>query len=433
MSPAWRLKTERCVGGTLQPPLEGPFDMLIDAERVPGATPPAILDVPLQDIGWNLDANPSGSRWKSIASGALKWGVVRPFQTASLIILLALLSALPVLQLIALGYLLEVSGRVARSGRLRDGLFLLDQAGRIGIAVVAILILTLPIRLVATWAQAAQWVDPGGRAAAVLPVFGTALVILIAAHLGWVWFRGGRLRSYFWPRPIRFLKQVWRPATWIEARDRLWDFVASMQLGQLFWLGTRGILATLVWLLIPASILIGTTRDGQTGVAALVGIIGFISMAIVLLYLPFLQARFAAENRWRAMFEVRPIREAFRASPVFFWLGLTLTLLFAVPLYLLKIEATPQEVVWLPCIVMVAFMLPARLFTGLAVGRGQRRTPGATRWHKTLRIGVRLLCLPIIFGYLGIVFLSAFTSWDGLATWFQQHALLIPVPFNAGV
>lgn len=415
--------------------------MTIDADLVSdaanAASPAVAIDVPECNIGWNLQpehvAEQRPSRARRLGRSMLKWGVVRPFQTASLVVLLAVLSAIPILQLIALGYLLEVSGRIARSGRLRDGLFLLDQAGRIGAAIVAVILLSLPIRLTAAWAQAAQLVNPAGTAPLVLRIVGTLLVLLIAAHIGSVWFRGGRLRSYFRPRPIQFFRQIWRPANWLEARDRLWDFAASMQLRQLFWLGTRGMVATLLWLLIPAAILIGTTRDGQTGLAAIVGALGLIAMAIVLLYLPFLQARFAAQNRWRAMFEVGPIRSAFRASPCFFWLGLTVTLVFAVPLYLLKIEATPQEVVWLPCIVMVAFMLPARLFTGLAVGRGERRTPGGTRWHKLLRISCRLLCVPIVFGYLGIVFLSAFTSWDGLATWFQQHALLVPVPFDAGV
>ena len=35
---------------------------------------------------------------------------------------LAVLAAVPVLQFLSLGYLLEATGRVARSGRLRDGL-----------------------------------------------------------------------------------------------------------------------------------------------------------------------------------------------------------------------------------------------------------------------------------------------------------------------
>ncbi|MEZ6090920.1 MAG: DUF4013 domain-containing protein [Pirellulaceae bacterium] len=411
--------------------------MLVEAELVDA--PPSEQEdrseewLSEEDVQY-VDAVPrTRRRVKSFLSAAFRWLVVKPFQLASLIVLLAVLSAAPILQLVSLGYLLEVSGRVARTGRLRDGLFLLEQAGKVGAAAVALLLLSLPIRLISTWAQAAELVNPQSNQANWLRVAGTLLVFAIASHVGWVWFRGGRLRSYFRPRPIEFMKNFWRVSIWVEARDRLWNFVASMQLGKLFWLGTRGMIATLLWLLVPASILIGATRNGQTGLAGLVGAVGFVLMGIVLLYLPFLQVRFAEQNRFRAMFEVRAVREAFRASPIMFWLALTITLLFAIPLYLLKIEATPQEVVWLPCIVMVAFMLPARLMTGYAVGRGERRRVAPGPWHKVLRIGLRFLCLPIIFGYLLFVFLSGFTSWDGLATWLQQHALLVPVPFQSGV
>lgn len=362
-----------------------------------------------------------------------KWFIARPFQLASLVVILAVLSAIPLFQLIALGYLLEVSGRVARTGKLSQGLFLLEQAGRIGVAASAVFLLSLPIRLISNWAYAAELVNPAAPTAGLLRVLGTVMVGLIAIHIGWTWYRGGRILSYLRVRPVQFLMHIWRPATWIGARDRLWNFVASMEVEKLFWLGARGMIATLAWLLIPASIIIGTTRSGQSGIAGVVGFFGMMMMVAVLLYLPYLQVRFAAQNRWRAMIEVRPVQEAFRASPIFFWLGLTVTLVFSVPLYLLKIEATPQEVVWMPCILMVAFMLPARLMTGLAMGRGMRRQAGTGPWHRMLRISLRLLCLPIIFGYLLIVFLSAFTSWDGLATWFQQHALLVPVPFGSGV
>src|SRR5262245_23406215 len=43
------------------------------------------------------------------------------FGAAVLMVGLAVLAALPVLQFLSLGYLLEAGARVARSGRLRDG------------------------------------------------------------------------------------------------------------------------------------------------------------------------------------------------------------------------------------------------------------------------------------------------------------------------
>src|SRR4051812_10434940 len=45
------------------------------------------------------------------------------FGAVSLILGLAILAALPVAQFLSMGYFLESSARVARTGRLRDGIF----------------------------------------------------------------------------------------------------------------------------------------------------------------------------------------------------------------------------------------------------------------------------------------------------------------------
>ncbi len=108
-------------------------------------------------------------------------------------------------------------------------------------------------------------------------------------------------------------------------------------------------------------------------------------------------------------------------------------ILTPIPLYLLKVEATPQEVMWLPCLVFVAFILPARIATGLAIRRARRRVESSGRWAAISRSLVRLLMTGVVAVYLTFVYVSQYTSWDGLATWFQQHAILIPVPFFSGV
>jgi hypothetical protein len=44
------------------------------------------------------------------------------------------------------------------------------------------------------------------------------------------------------------------------------------------------------------------------------------------------------------------------------------------------------------------------------------------------------MLMPAVVGiYLLFVYVSQYTSWDGLLTWVQQHAILIPVPFLSGV
>ena len=63
-----------------------------------------------------------------LALSAVEWC----FGVLSLFVGLAMLAAVPVVQFLSLGYLLEASGRVARSGRLRDGALGVRPAARVG-------------------------------------------------------------------------------------------------------------------------------------------------------------------------------------------------------------------------------------------------------------------------------------------------------------
>jgi hypothetical protein len=157
-----------------------------------------------------------------------------------------------------------------------------------------------------------------------------------------------------------------------------------------------------------------------------IGFLGALALIVVLLYLPFLQTRFAAANRFRAMFEVRPVRQWFRRAPIAFLLALLITLLFAIPLYLLKIEIIPREAAWLPSLVFVVFIFPTRLLTGWTCGYASHRERNRN-WF--LRQFARFGMLPVAAIYVLIIFFTQFTSWHGAASLFEQHAFLVPVPF----
>jgi hypothetical protein len=159
---------------------------------------------------------------------------------------------------------------------------------------------------------------------------------------------------------------------------------------------------------------------------ALLGFVGALLLGIVALALTFLQERLAAEGRLRALFEYRAIRDRFRRAPWAFGFATLLTLLFAVPLYLLKIEIIPRETAWLPSLVFLAFIFPARLLTGWAYARSGRREQPR---HWFFRLTTRLALLPIAAFYVLIVYLSQFTAWYGIGSLYEQHAFLIPVPF----
>lgn len=413
---------------TDQPPAEDP----IVARLVDDQPRPAVEEAESGERGGQPEPEtPAGLVGRSI--GWVKWTIHGAFCIASLIVLLALLTAIPLFQLIAFGYLLQVAGGLVSGARLRDSLPHLHQAGRIGLAAVAVFLAALPTQLLAHWESVAYLIDPGSGQAAAMRTLAIASAMLITGYLLWAWVRGGRLRHYLWPQPKRFFKEGWRWSTWRAAPDRLWEFTASLQLPKYFWLGLRGAIGTLVWL-IPAMIIIAAFRNGETGLAGLVGFISLLFLGIALFYLPMLQAHFAAENRLSALFEVRKIRRDFRRAPWAWLLAMIATLVITpIPLYLLKIEATPQEVMWLPCLVFVAFILPARIATGLALRRARHRPEPSGTWAALSRWMVRLLMVPVVGVYLLFVYVSQYTSWDGLATWVQQHAILIPVPFLTGV
>src|SRR5262249_40622362 len=103
-----------------------------------------------------------------------------------------------------------------------------------------------------------------------------------------------------------------------------------------------------------------------------------------------------------------------------------LTLLFAVPLYLLKIEMIPREVAWLPGLFFIVFIFPARLVCGWAHGRAQRRPARADLFFC---LTAPLLMVPAVVLYVGIAFLSQYAAWEGVWSLYEQHAFLLPVPF----
>jgi hypothetical protein len=156
------------------------------------------------------------------------------------------------------------------------------------------------------------------------------------------------------------------------------------------------------------------------------GVLGAILLAIVVLYVPFLQVRFARDNRFRAFRELRQTRAEFRGAPFAFAIALWIHLLLAMPLYLLKIEVIPRDLVFLEGLVFLMFIFPARLLGGWAVARGARRD--APR-HWLSRWMARVLMLTIAIAYVLVVFTSPHLGWHGIASLYEQHAFLLPVPF----
>ena len=370
--------------------------------------------------------NPPRRRfWRMLASrtsAALEW----TFGTLSLVVALAVLATIPVVQLLSLGYLLEVSGRVARLGRVREGLAVgTVKAAVLGRIAVGVSILMIPLWIASSLRFSARLIDPESRAARGWGAALVVLSVLVLVQIVSAMLRGGRIRHFLIPLPIKSLRLALEPGAYQRARDEVCDFLIGLRLPYYFWLGLRGFVGAAAWLVVPVSMLAAASRL-RPPAGALVGLIGGALLALVLVHLPFLQARFAEERRLGAMFELRALRRRFTRAPLAFFVALAFTLVLALPLYLLKIEIVPREAAWLPSLMFVVSIFPARVLTGWALARANKRErPRLWLWRWTSRLAM----LPLVAAYVFLVYFTQYLSWYGVWSLYEQHAFLVPAPF----
>ncbi|WP_147274308.1 hypothetical protein [Bremerella cremea] len=348
------------------------------------------------------------------------------FGAISMIVILAFLATVPILNLMSLGYLLEVGGRIARTGQFTQGFIGIRKAARIGSIVAGTWLMFLPLRLLSDAWQSAWLIDPDSRSTKILWLVTIVATGLVGLHVAWACYRGGRLHHFIWPAPIRFFKTIFHGGMYAYAREGTLAFIKELHLWHYFSLGARGFFGTLAWLLVPVLWMIGARQITEPGIAFLVSLPGMVVFAFVLLYLPFLQAHFAAENRLRALFEVGRVRRMFRQAPLAWWSALLITLLFALPLYLLKVEMIDREIAWLPSLFFVVFIFPARVLAGWALARAKKREKPA---HFLFRWLSRLATVPVVVSYIFFMYLFLYISWRGADSLLEQHAFLVPVPF----
>lgn len=385
--------------------------------------PPLSSEVPMaQAPAVAAPAPPRHGFWQRLGSGG-DWllGFI------ALVGLLAACSVLPALNFLSLGYLLHVSGSVARRGRLRDGFIGVRKASVLGTIALGTWLILWPARLAAAFWRDAELVSPGSHVARLWHAGLITILTLTLLHFSWAVIRGGRFWHFLWPQPLRFFRWLKQPSKWANARRLLTDYVLALRLPFYFWLGVRGFVGALVWLGIPVGVLMVATRL-PVGGSVLLSLLGGGLLLFVAIHLPFLQAAFAESGRFRAMFELRSARRLFLRAPLAFWLALLSTLVFAIPLYVLKVELTPRELAWLPSVLFVLFIFPARLLTGWALARALHHdTPRHwfTRW--LARLGI----VPVALAYVLVVYLTPYFSWNGIYSLLEQHAFLVPAPLMA--
>ena len=213
-----------------------------------------------------------------------------------------------------LGYLLEASGRVARRGGFATGSSACGRPRSSAASRSRASCLWLPLYGMSLMAESARIIDPNGRIARQWELGLSVLASRLRAPRDW---RDPSRRAnprlpppaqHPLARPACACAAVCtpRPATASGTR------VVALRLPYYFWLGLRGFVGAFLWLIVPLLLLAQGHR-----VPAL-GILGGVLLAIVVLYVPFLQVRFARDNRLRAFREVRQVRAEFRGAPLAF-------------------------------------------------------------------------------------------------------------------
>ncbi len=394
----------------------------------------------------------------------------------SLIVLLAIVSSVPILNLLGFGYLLEVSKRMAERRTIKEIFVGIDKARLIGGALIGSWLMLVPIRVLSHIAEEANLIDPGGQVSARLDLARLIAVVFIVAHVAAALMCGGKLRYFFWPllapisiavwlmrrianwhlfhSTIRWTTQWWcpgladdigrvrpivdwfLPAIFLQRMrqprllsgmvQQTWQFVVGLRLPHYFRLGLLGFVGTFLWLILPTLLLAGATLNRDSSVSTLYGVLGVLLAIPIFSLLPILQTQFATTGHFRSFLEIRGALNIFRKAPIWHLISWIVVVALAFPLYLLKIETVPRELLWLLSIVFLVFTLPSRVAMGWAHSRSLKRASPRTSWL-TMPIGG--LVLTVSAFCVLVLTTTRYLSWNGAFSLFENHLFLLPTPF----
>ncbi|WP_010585781.1 hypothetical protein [Schlesneria paludicola] len=356
------------------------------------------------------------------------WLFELAFGVLSLFALLAFLAAIPLVNFIALGYLLEAQGQVARTGKFRYAMPLLALAPKLGGIAAGCWFWWWMIRQVADAASDARLIAPDTHMAAAWQIGLGVFSAAVALHLLLAIARGGRLGLFFWPPPLNALwlwKRLQQGGYARQSAQATREFIAALRIRHHFSLGLRGFFLALAWLFIP-TVLFAALRDTSKPGQLLMTLIGGGMLIVVLAWVPFLQAHFAAQGRWRAMFELRTVRECYRKAPVAMVLATIVLYALSLPLYLFKVAVLPRDVYWLFTPVFIASIYPAKILIGWCYAQAMRAENRAS-W--LIRVPMWMLQTSLLGVYVLALFLTPAIGAAGRAVLFQHHGILLPWPF----
>lgn len=369
--------------------------------------------------------------WRRFPSAVL-WVIQTGIGLGFLFFLLAGLAAIPVLNFIAFGMLLDAEAKVGRSGRFRAGFPLLEYSTRVGMIVLMVGLAISPVLLTTSIVNSQDVVrqlsglPPGGMRA-----FKVFLQIAMFTHLMLAIANGGSFWSFL--RPIRnlrrFIKRL-RSGEFVAAVN-VWSerFLAVFKPLQHFKLAIYAVVGALCWLIIPMTLLSTATlnprQEGPTILALLVSLLGGLLVIPVVAWLPLLQCHQAATGRFTAIFDIRVAREIIARVPMRWVLSTFLLFGLAVPLYASKVVIPPADAYWLLTPLFIATIYPTRLLIGWTYGTGLQKEE---RQYFFLRWPFKIVMFGLLAVYSLILFAIPMISESGFRGLLDNHAFLLPIP-----
>ena len=362
------------------------------------------------------------------------WLIARVYGWCTILLMLAILASIPILNIFVLGYFLEAQGRVARTGKLRYAFPLMDIGPRLTSIALGLTIWILPLWIFAQRSVDATIFDQGGPGSTRMKRLLIVVSLLVFVHLCFALARGGSFWTFFRPiKNIRWFRQQLRSPDhsisgldshtyWEHASQLVSEFIGRLRIKHLFLLGLKGAIGALLWIFLPTLLL--ATADRPEDGKILVTLIGGLLLLPIISWLPYLQVRLGAENRWSVMREWRQVRHLFKRTPLTWMISTILFFALALPYYLLKARLVDPGAMWLWMIVYVTTAFLARMIIAWSYARAVRKQGKA--WWGWIWL-CRVTLIPGLMIFVVIVFLSQGVGMYGKALLFDHHAFLMPL------
>jgi len=376
-------------------------------------------------FGQNLESKSIPRPWRNPIKFA-GWVIQGLFGLASLLFFLAVLAAIPVVNILALGYLLDAEGRVARTGKITQGFPLFPQAKRLGGIMIGVVLFLLPLKYLGSFTTDAAIIDPHSTSTQLFGLVTLFAAMVVFVHLLFALGRGGSLSCFFRPiKNVRWMIGQLRSRNYlVQASASVREFVKSLRLVKNFKLGFWGVLGVLMWTFFPT--LLFAFADSTEGFQVFVTVIGGFLLMLVATWLPILQAGYASEGKFSAYRQLKQTRLLFRRTPMLWTLAFLVGYALSLVLYLFKIVAPPQDGLWMMTIVFITAIYPARIFIAWVYARAKRiETVPHFLWRWLWSLTTVALCGFYIF----LLFFARDIGANGKLVLYEQPLLMIPSPF----